>query len=408
MRRKAGSFVVMVLTAAFVGITFGHATADFSFERLVGADRYGTAAVTARATFAASPNAVLTTGEKFPDALAGSYVAALGGGPVLLTRAAGLPQSTIDAMQGLGTRTVVILGGTGAVSTAVEDEVRSRGIAVRRIAGSDRYETARLAAESGGSARVGSPDGKKTAILANGENYPDALSTGPLSFAGPLPLLLTTPGSLSPQAKAAFVALGIKQVLIPGGTAAVSNAVADELRNMSIEIVRFAGATRTETATLVADWALANMSFSESHVNLARGNDFADALAGGPHGGQEDAPILLTTSERDLGDATRRWLRNHSATLEDGHIFGGTSAVSSSVEADAVAAGRNMDPPTTTLPVPTTPTTPGTPTTTAPTTTTTTKSNKPTTTTATTATTATTTTTPICPGPFCPSSLPAP
>ena len=365
--------MVVAVTGALVGVTFGHATADFSFTRFVGADRYGTAAVTARETFPASPNAVITTGERFPDALAGSYVASLGNAPVLLTRAEGLPQATIDALQAMGTRSVVILGGTGAVSAAVEAELAGRGLSTRRIAGTDRYHTARLAAESGGSTPVGSEDGKKTAILTNGENYPDALSTGPVSYAGRFPLLLTTPGSLSPHAKAALTALSIKQVLIPGGTAAVSSAVEGELRTMSVEIVRFSGANRSQTATLVADWALANMpTFSDSHVNLARGNDFADALAGGPHGGRDPAPVLLTASQGDLGDATRRWLRQHANTLEDGHIFGGTSAVSSSVESDAVAAARNTDPTTTTSPLPTLPGMPTTTTTKPPPTTTTT------------------------------------
>ena len=54
--------------------------------------------------------------------------------------------------------------------------------------------------------------------------FPDALAAGPLAYARALPLVLTDPGALSPQAAQTLVDLGIQQVVIAGGPTAVSPA----------------------------------------------------------------------------------------------------------------------------------------------------------------------------------------
>ena len=346
--RKAAAVVAVVATAAMLNATWGNATASFSFTRLFGADRYATAAEITTRSFGSAPIVVLTTGERFPDALAASYVAGLGSTPILLTRAAALPASTTDAMSRLGTKNVLIMGGTSAVSTAVENDLKSRNMSTVRISGADRYETARIAAESAGPNSVGTVNGKKTAVVASGENFPDALATGPIAYANRFPMLLTPQSALSAHTRAALQSLGIKQVLLPGGTAAVSSAAETEIKSLGIDVVRFAGANRMETATLVADWALGNVSFTRSHVNLARGDDFADALAGAPHAGREPAPIVLTQSQSQLGAPTATWLRNHAGTLESGHVLGGPAAVSDAVVQEATTAARTTPASTTT------------------------------------------------------------
>src|SRR5438093_1028670 len=85
-----------------------------------------------------------------------------------------------------------------------------------------RHRTARLVAEQPGAAAVGSVGQKKTAIVASGAAFPDALAGGPLAFGSKLPLLITDPASLSSDAQTALGSLAIKQVVLLGGTAAVS------------------------------------------------------------------------------------------------------------------------------------------------------------------------------------------
>src|SRR5439155_6806842 len=148
-----------------------------------------------------------------------------------------------------------------------------------RIFGASRYDTALAVAKAQGTT-VGSVNGKRTAILASGENFPDALAGGPLAYAGNLPILLTQKDSLSPQAKQGIQDLGIQQVLLLGGNAAVAPAVETAVQGAGASTVRLAGADRTGTATAVATYALNNLAFKNTHVNLATGQDFADALAG--------------------------------------------------------------------------------------------------------------------------------
>ena len=55
--------------------------------------------------------------------------------PILLTPAASLSPDAQAAMQDLAIKTVLVLGGTNAVSQSVQDSVASMGITVKRIAG---------------------------------------------------------------------------------------------------------------------------------------------------------------------------------------------------------------------------------------------------------------------------------
>jgi putative cell wall-binding protein len=168
-------------------------------------------------------------------------------------------------------------------------------------------------------------------------------------------MLLTEQGSLPANTQQALTNLGIKQVIIPGGTAAVATGVESSIAalNGGITVIRFAGSGRTDTAARVASFetatpaaaagstpAVNGLGFARSHANLARGDDFADALAGGPHAGRENGVVLLTENPTTLGTFTTAYLRLNSAVASTGgisnlDIFGGTSAVSSGVEQDA-------------------------------------------------------------------------
>jgi putative cell wall-binding protein len=345
VRRRA---LCVLWVSAVVGVasTLGspsRASTTFTLTRLAGADRYDTARVIAEDTFSSSRFVVMATGQDFADALAGGYAAGIDGLPILLTTTAGLPSSTADALRSLKTKGVAILGGPAAVSTAVDDELHGMGLATTRIGGSDRYQTAKLVAESAGSSHIGTVGGAPTAIVASGEDahFPDALSASPMAFADHLPVLLTTTATLAPAAQQGLSDLGIKHVIVVGGSAAVSDTVANQIQQMGITVARLAGVDRTDTATAVADFELGSLGFSTSHVNLARGDLFPDSLSGGAHAGHESAPILLTEDPNTLGQYTSGWLSDHASALNDGHVFGGSAAVSDSTVAQAEAIVRS-------------------------------------------------------------------
>lgn len=92
--------------------------------RLQGPNRYETAAAVSRYAFPnGAPVVVVASGTNFPDAL----VAAPFGvrGPILLTETDRLPISTATEIKRLGAKEIIIVGGLGAVSQAVEQDLNS-------------------------------------------------------------------------------------------------------------------------------------------------------------------------------------------------------------------------------------------------------------------------------------------
>jgi putative cell wall-binding protein len=347
-RKLAVAAVATVATTAgllpLAAVNAG-AAANFDLTRFAGADRFDTAAKISQGTFTAATDVIVTTGDNFPDALAGNYLAGTKSAPILLTHKDSVPATTQAEIARLNPQRVWVLGGTDAVGAG---GVPSSSGTVTRVAGATRYETAVAAGSTG---TVGSVGGLATAIIATGDKFADALSAGPGAYAGNFPLYLT-PGSpataLNASTKAALTARGIKHVILMGGTAAVSAAVETEIQGMGITTERAQGADRTETARVFAEWLLTNLGFSNAHMNVARGDLFPDALAGGPHAGREKGPILLTwtstAATADGGSTTGvlKYATDHKASLTGGHIFGGTAAVSDAVETAIETAGGRV------------------------------------------------------------------
>ena len=96
---------------------------DGEVTRIAGSDRYGTSAQIAGLYPDETGTVFVATGEIFPDALSGGPIAVRSTAPVLLTRHGELPDETIEQLERFSPQRIVILGGTVAVSTAVEVEL---------------------------------------------------------------------------------------------------------------------------------------------------------------------------------------------------------------------------------------------------------------------------------------------
>ena len=125
------------------------ALSGVSVTRIAGANRAATARDVALRVQGVRPaNTVfLATGWNFPDALAASSLAANQGWPILLTRPDVLSPEADAALRAIKPSRVVILGGTSAVSSAIEDAIGGNAAygspAVTRTHGRDRYITAK-------------------------------------------------------------------------------------------------------------------------------------------------------------------------------------------------------------------------------------------------------------------------
>ena len=259
-------------------------------SRLAGLNRYDTARLISRTEFGPGvPVAYLTTGTVFPDSLAAGALAANGPGPILLTQPTFLPVETAVELERLQPQRIVILGGTGAVAPAVQQTLTAAGFTnITRIGGADRYETAALISRqlmptAGSADRV---------YLGTGLDFPDSLAASAIAARDGDPLLLT--GATLPAAtRAELVRLAPTEVVVLGGTGAVSASVVAQVTAAlpGVTITRFGGADRYATAALVsAGSVLAN---SGGTVYVSTGMNFPDSLAVGPVAGLNRAPVLL-------------------------------------------------------------------------------------------------------------------
>jgi subtilisin family serine protease len=193
--------------------------------RIQGADRYATATAIAQKMMSgvSTDVAYVASGESFPDALAGAALAGSTRQPVLLTGSRSLPLSTKAWLANRRPGRIVVLGGTGAVSNEVRDQLRDyTSGSVTRIFGADRYGTAAAVAAK---FAVGVP----AAYVANGMGFADALAGAALAGSQGSPVLLTAPTSIPKATRDRLRLLEPGRVVVLGGTGAVSSATATAL-----------------------------------------------------------------------------------------------------------------------------------------------------------------------------------
>lgn len=312
-----------------------------SLQRLSGASRYETAVEISKESFSTGASTVVVaTGESFPDALSGGPLAAVLEAPLLLVRRDSVPTSVIAEIQRLGADSAVILGGTGAISTAVVQKISglNGGIDVRRLGGSDRYVTSALIADDLRTRADVDPD---TAMIATGQDFPDALAIAPYAAYAQVPILLVRKDAVPDAIARALGELSLSGTVIAGGTGAVSQAVADTLPNP----VRLGGADRYQTSRLIADYGCENgLWFTNTMV--ATGANFPDALAAGPLGAALEAPLVLTPAAT-VSPAADAFVRSHRAAVETIWVIGGTGAVSQNVASKLLQASQTAIPDTT-------------------------------------------------------------
>jgi hypothetical protein len=196
-RIGAATIVAALLASLFAFIAPADAAQVVTVTRTSGPDRYATAAAVALADFPVAErpvaNVILASGENYPDGLAASSLAGAANAPVLLTQTNSLPAVTASALASLQPTTVHIVGGTAAVSAGVRAQLTGLGYTLNEIGGPTRYETAALISQFMRTtvAPVGTFGGQRTAIIATGLNWPDALAGGAPAAAGNHPILLT-------------------------------------------------------------------------------------------------------------------------------------------------------------------------------------------------------------------------
>ena len=226
---------------------------------------------------------VIANGWSSADSAVASALAALesdslSDAVVLYARSDELATRTAGFIRDRQPSAVILVGGTAALSTAVEDEVVALvgGAAVRRIAGVDRFDTAAKAV----------PSNAATFIVANGRSAADTGVAAALAATrSNAAVLLAEADSLTEPTERIISGRQPSQVEFVGGTVVLSAALADRVRELAPSVTsvpRHAGASRTDTAAAAAPnlsttlviangWSPADMGVAAAYAAVATG-----------------------------------------------------------------------------------------------------------------------------------------
>jgi beta-glucosidase len=282
--------------------------------RLGGSNRYETSIKVSQAGWTTSDNVVLARGDEYADALTAAPFAKQLNAPILLTATKALDDSVKAELKRLKVKKVYVIGGTGAISTAVENAVKAMGIIVERISGSDRYATSLAIANK--------VTNKSQVFLATGTNFADALSISSYAAATGSPILLTAKNQMS-AGVAKFIKDNNSKVYAIGGTGVITDSLLKSIAGAE----RISGADRYATNLAILRKFAAG--FDLSNIYLATGVNYPDAICSSALAGKEKAPIILINSSNTAAQNT--YVKSIISKVKKINIVGGEGVLPSTV-----------------------------------------------------------------------------
>lgn len=276
--------------------------------RIAGSNRVRTAAAVSADGGGTGGTVVVASGADWTGALVGAALA----DALVLVLGEGLDEVVEAELVRRDPDRVVIAGTTGEVSGAVEARLASSW-PVTRIDEADPAERSVSVAL----ALTGTAD---RVVVATAERFPDALAAGLLG----VPVLLTDPAVLSPAVREGLGALGVTEVLIAGGPAAVGEGVEAELRGLGLDVSRVAGGDRVATAA-----AFARLAGLRPKVYAASATRFPDALSAGIAARRDGTLVLV----HDAGPTGAAETLLDDAAVTQVRIVGGEAALGLAAEA---------------------------------------------------------------------------
>lgn len=295
----------------------GEISIDYSYKRIYGNNRYETALEAAAYLKKVQgvekfDTVVVTTGQAFPDALSGSYLANQHNAPIILVRADKAHEVREFIRQNVNSGgNVFILGG----ENAVPDEWLSSlsGFNIERISGNNRYGTninvLKKLGYSGGDI-----------LVCVGTNFADSLSCAAVD----MPMMLVG-ASLNDAQKEFLSSCTDVRFHIVGGTGAVSSAVEKQLSEYGKVKERIAGSNRYDTSA-----AIARRFFNDpDKIVIAYGKNYPDGLSGGSLAYALKAPLILAESNNTAAGYGAKVAYEFSCS--DFVVLGGPSLVSGDI-----------------------------------------------------------------------------
>lgn len=282
-------------------------------KRLSGSTRIDTAISVSKEGWPNNADTVIITRDDlYPDALTGTPLSKKIDAPILFTNRLTLTPETATEIARLKTKKVIILGGTAAVSQAIENELK-QNYEIQRIGGINRYDTA---------AKIASVLGYKgKAVIATGDDFHDALIAAPLAAFKGMPMLLTEKNGLPSATKDALQLIAPTETFVIGKSDTVSDSVLAELTNAK----RYSGSDFYQTAVVVAE----NFGADTSKIFFATGKDFPDALTGSALAAKFNNPIIFVNDP--LADPVKQYLTKNKSLTKGIRLLGGEAVIPGTV-----------------------------------------------------------------------------
>ncbi len=313
-------------------------------ERVSGATRIETAVEVSKTSFPQQDSAdtvIIAVASNYPDALAGGPLARVEDAPLLLTEREALNADTRAEIVRLGASKAILLGGHAALAPEVESALDGMGLVTERIAGGDRFDTARLI-----SRRVPAT----TAYVTEGSNpnpsrgWPDAVAVSGLAAFEERPILLVNRDEAPSATLEALAELNATEVVVVGGEVAVSATTAEALADYvpggadEATVTREAGGSRFATSVKIAQRSVA-AGASTQDVWFATGLAFPDALTAGPAVARSGGILVLVHGQDpDDGDDVYAYLDTIEGEVLRAWFVGGVAAISDAVASRLASA----------------------------------------------------------------------
>jgi SpoIID/LytB domain protein len=255
-------------------------------NRFSGQDRYQVAVNVADSGWSSANTVFIVNSLAFADALSAAPLAFKYNAPILLSRKDSIDGETYKKIQDLKAKTIIIVGGTGSVSSKVENELKNITPDVWRIGGKDRFDVSENIAQNLGTTNK--------AIVTNGLIFSDALAIAPYAAKNGIPIILTRKDDLP---DGSYDALQDKSdVLVVGGPGSVSNNVYNRVKATE----RIDGKDRYAVSANIVK----QLNIESNMAYISNGLTFADALTGSVLAAKNGSPLLLTRTDNIPEDVT--------------------------------------------------------------------------------------------------------
>ena len=303
-------------------------------KRLSGNDCFGTNLATLKADVTENglPKGIIVcTNTHYVDSLSAAALSGLLNYPIVIANGSEKQMSStvkqsINVVTNSGKQKldVVILGGTGAISSGIESQLKaydSNGNC-DRVYGSDGYDTNQKAYEYGKNKNGGWNTSE--VLVATGSAYYDALGSGSYAASKKAFILLANPsgnnaGMLSKINK------GVKATIC-GGVSAVSSRIESSIKAKGCTINRIAGDDAYKTNIKFVQYSV-KQGMKLEGAGVSTGTGYWDALGSSHILGASNSVMFLVSPTESLNQDAYNELKNSKETITKTRIFGGSVAV---------------------------------------------------------------------------------